>query len=137
MKTNLLQVSVLAVIAAAAVHAQGYPKVTANVPFDFVAGDHTFRAGQYTVDQGRLSGTGLLIECLDHKDAAFALANSIQSSAVRSHGRLVFHRYRNTYFLSEVWVGGGQGRWIATTHRERELAAKGVMPQVTTLLASR
>ena len=137
MKTNLLQVSVLAMMAVAAVHAQSYPKVTANVPFDFTVGSHTFRAGQYTLDQAGVSGPGLLIECLDHKDAAFALAHSIQSAAARSDSRLVFHRYGNTYFLSEVWAGGSQGRWIAITHRERELAARGLTPEVTTLLAAR
>ena len=52
MKTNLLRTSIAAVLAATAVYAQGSHSLKANVPFDFVVGNHTLRAGYYTVESG-------------------------------------------------------------------------------------
>jgi hypothetical protein len=35
---------------------------------------------------------------------------------------LVFHKYGNSYFLSEIWTGLGQGRQLPKSEREKELA---------------
>jgi hypothetical protein len=136
MKQNFLRISAFAMIAAAAVHAQSSGTLTANVPFDFIVGNQTLHAGQYTVDQGNIGGE-VIVKRMGHKDAAIAMTNAIQSVALQSEARLVFRRYGNTYFLTEVWVGGASGREFRKTRQERELAARRVVPVNTTLVTSR
>jgi hypothetical protein len=136
MKTNLLRASILAVVAAAAVYGQSTKTLKVTVPFDFVAGNRTLSAGQYSVAQGSVSGS-VIINSADHKGCAIVLANAIQSAAAPNQGKLVFHRYGNTYFLAEVWGAGACGRQIPQTKRERELAVRRLPGDNTTLTASR
>src|SRR5712691_10280680 len=134
MKTHLLRTSILAVLAAAAVHAQGQT-LRVNVPFDFILRSQTLRTGQYTVDQGAISGA-VIIKGVDHQGGAVAIGLALQSVAVQNEGKLVFHRYGNTYFLTEVWGPGNYGRQLPKTNREREMAAQLLIPHNTTLVAS-
>ena len=47
---------------------------------------------------------------------------------------MVFHRYGEAYFLSEVWVAGrGMGRKVFPSHAEEELDAKGAEMQIAVL----
>jgi hypothetical protein len=34
---------------------------------------------------------------------------------------LVFNRYGQTYFLSQIWTGGDQGRQLFKSNREKEI----------------
>ena len=52
MKTNLLQTSLVAVLAAAAAFAQSPTRLHATIPFDFLVGDKVMPAGDYKVDRG-------------------------------------------------------------------------------------
>ena len=72
MKKHLLRISVFAVIAAAAAHAQNFTRVQANVPFDFVVDGQTLQAGQYTVGQGKVGGV-VVIEATDRKGHSAAI----------------------------------------------------------------
>jgi len=48
-----------------------------------------------------------------------------------NQGTLVFNRYGNDYYLSEVWpAGGSTGRELLKSHTERELARKAQEPQI-------
>lgn len=52
--------------------------------------------------------------------------------------RLVFHRYGNTYLLSEIWPEGYDcGHQAPVTSRERELKARNRVPDETIVLAMR
>jgi hypothetical protein len=136
MKKNLLRISVFAVIAAAAAHAQNFTPLHANVPFDFVVDGHTLRAGQYTVDQGKVGGV-VVIEPVNYKGDASAIGIPIQSASGLRDTKLVFRCYGNACFLSEVWGIGDYGRELLKTDRERELAAKRLAPENTTIAAAR
>jgi hypothetical protein len=136
MKKHLLRISVFAVIAAAAAHAQSFTPLHANVPFDFVVGDHTLHAGQYTVHQGKVGGV-VVIEPVDRKGDAAAIGIPMQSASGPIDTKLVFRCYGNACFLSEVWGIGDYGRELLKTDREREMAAKRKVPENTTIAASR
>ena len=134
MKTNLLRISIVAVLAAAAVFAQSSTRIQANIPFGFIVGAKAFPAGQYTVDRGPGSGV-VAIKSADGKDGAMVLTMPRYSTVTRDTGRLVFHRYGDTYFLSEVWEPGNDGHQLSPATRERELIAKLATPTNTTIAA--
>jgi hypothetical protein len=124
MKTNLLHISIAGVLATAAAFAQTSIALNANVPFDFIAGGKALPAGHYTVSQG--PGAALLVRSQQSdgagKAAVFAIATPAYSRGGRHDSRLVFHRYGNTYFLSEVWGPGSDGKELPATIQERQLA---------------
>lgn len=136
MKTHLFGLSVLAAAMAVGSYAQGSIPVTANVPFDFIAGSRTFHAGQYTVREGPARG---LIEVRSENGAVSAMAIGIglESGFATTHPRLVFLRYGNTYFLSQVWGFGREGEELLQSRRERELTARRLTPENVVLRASR
>lgn len=135
MKTNLLRTSLAAVLAAAAAYAQAPSPLQANVPFDFIIGNQTLRAGQYRVDQVKVPGA-VVITCSDCKGTAIALGPALHSFISRNEARLVFHRYGDTYFLVEVWGPDQDGRQIPRSRQEQELTARAARP-VTILAALR
>ena len=134
MKTNLLRISMVAVLAAAAAFAQSSTRMQANIPFGFVVGGKALPAGHYTVDRGPASGI-VTIRSGDGQGAAMVLTVSLYSTVTRDAGRLVFHRYGDTFFLSEVWEPGNDGHQLSPSPRERELEAKLAAPTRTIIAA--
>ena len=134
MKTQLLRMSMFAVVTAAAVYAQNPQVEKVSVPFNFIVGSKTMPAGQYTVEDVRpllilKSGDGGILNLI---------TDSIQSLDAQTVGKLVFHRYGTQYFLYEVWTPGStSGRQVSTTGRERELAAHHGVQTGTTVVAAR
>jgi hypothetical protein len=52
------------------------------------------------------------------------LTNAVQTSIEPSQGKLVFHRYGDEYFLSQIWQAGvNAGRELPKSRREIEVAA--------------
>jgi hypothetical protein len=135
MKTHLLRTSILAVVAAVAVHAQSL-NFRVNVPFGFIVGSQTLPAGQYSVNL-QADSSVVTIHCLDQKGAESVIGFPLAAAGAQYEGNLVFHRYTNTYFLAQVWAGGSYGRKLSTTRWERELAAKRLNPDNTTIVATR
>jgi hypothetical protein len=137
MKKHLLRISMFAVIAAAAAHAQDFTRLHANVPFDFVVDGQRLQAGQYTVGQGKVGGV-VVIEATDGKGHSAAIGVPMPSAAgPSSDTKLMFRCYGNACFLSEVWGIGEYGRELPKSSRERELAAKRPVPANTTVAALR
>lgn len=91
-------------------------------------------AGQYTLVQG--PGT-LIIRSVDRTGAAIVLTEGLRSNVAAKDGKLVFHRYGDMHFLSEVWAPGQDGRRLPAANRERELAAGLPAPATTTTAAVR
>ena len=135
MKTNLLHTSIVAVLAATAAFAQSSTPLKTTVPFDFNVGTQALPAGQYTLDRGPASRT-MMIRSDDGRGAAIVLAQPMFSVVARDAGKLVFHRYGSTYFLSEVWSSGNDGQKLPTTNPERELAAMRATPVHATIAAA-
>ena len=136
MKTHVLRVSIVALLVAVAGHAQSSLPLHANIPFNFVAGSATLNAGLYTVDQGN---AGLInMRTTDGETGTFLFAAAGECAGNQTASRLVFHRYGNTYLLSQIWTAGNNcGRQVPVTRRERELAARHRAPDETIVLAMR
>ena len=105
--------------------------VTATIPFDFVVGDKTLPAGRYIVSAATNDGTGLRIENRDGKYLAFRLSNPVAQKSQKHQVKMVFNRYGQQYFLTQIWSGDGSGRELRPSKMERnlqqELAANAAM----------
>jgi hypothetical protein len=102
-----------------------------NIPFEFHAGEKTLPAGTYTVQK---RADAILISD-GSGNASAVLANPIDNKAYKLKDLVVFHRYGEERFLSEVrWSGYSTARGLVTSSAERQIAK--VMPAETVKLAA-
>jgi len=108
--------------------------VVVDVPFAFVAAGKTLPAGHYIVSH---VSDSLRIHDRENR-GMFVPTHSVQRPLHENESKLVFHRYGETYFLSEVWVGGSNlGRTLFTTKAERELAERGAEQELAEVRAGK
>ena len=126
MKTQLIRNVSVALLAAASVFAQGSQRLTVQIPFGFHMGNSILPAGQYTVDAPAPSV--LRLNSSDSNSTAIILIHAVEkSNASRNdlQGKLIFNKYGDKYFLSQVWSSGNTtGRELPKTKREVEAAAE-------------
>jgi hypothetical protein len=103
-----------------------------DIPFSFTMADHTFPAGRYTVQHMgdpvlRIVGAG--------RQSALVMTNRVERRAQESSRKIVFHRYDDVYFLSEVWDSAVSiGRKVPMSRAEKKLEKTGDERQIATLL---
>ena len=124
-----LLVVMMIVAASASAKAQSLAyKLTANIPFDFSVGGKKLPAGKYWISRGQQSNGDqiLQIRSVDGHANISRLTIPVVTLDPVAKGTLVFHRYGEEYFLSEVWPAGGlTGRELPKSHAERDLERKG------------
>lgn len=122
-----------ALLAASCFPAQSGERVVANVPFDFMVRNQHFAAGSYTMipDSG-----GAIVLIRGEEDSLFVLSISTESRKISPRARLIFNRYGDQYFLSEVWPAGRSGRQLLPSKAELEIARGGAKPEIVALLVS-
>lgn len=127
----------LALLMSAAASAQTV-HLKANVPFNFIAGHTRFPAGQYELLSTGNGDSVLVIRSLDSKPQALVLSNSCESRCPSAGTKLVFHRYGQRYFLSQVWMKGDNiGHQVPASSWEVEVAKDFSMDEVVVLVAKR
>jgi hypothetical protein len=102
-------------------------KLTANIPFDFSVADKKLPAGKYWVSRAQQGQGDMIVQIRSAAGNANVLRLTIPVSSLypTRQGSLVFHRYGDEYFLSEVWPkGGSTGRVLPKSKAERELKRK-------------
>lgn len=115
----------------APVQAQSPGYIVAEIPFPFTAGNTTLPAGHYVIKPQ--SASLLAIQTPDGQVRAVVLARSIRGLAPEDQGRLIFNRYHNRYFLSQVWASGDTvGRQLYKSDIERELGRRKPRYQMAT-----
>lgn len=122
-KRSFATLGVVALLAAAS--AFGQQKVRYDIPFEFHFLDKVIPAGQYDVVVGSSTmRNALSLECYASGTHVFAVTHGIGGGAnLASEGHMVFNKYGETYFLSEVWTPGySEGGALAKTKTERETA---------------
>jgi hypothetical protein len=125
MKTRaLVMAGVMALTAMATTRvAQAQETVVVNIPFDFEAGKTTLPAGEYSVKVSNPTHSLILISRKDSTASAFINTNAVVSVNMQTESKLVFNRYGDRYFLSQVWSeGNSEGRQLLKTAREKEIA---------------
>lgn len=67
--------------------------------------------------------TLLLIDREDPAESAFLPTQAVDAHEIQSESKLVFNRYGNRYFLSQVWSAGkSRGQKLSRSDREKEVA---------------
>jgi hypothetical protein len=103
--------------------AQSSP-VRGNVPFSFTVGSKTLPAGTYDIRSVSVRDANtLLLQARDGSRSMMVGSNAAEANKGADKTKLVFNRYRDQYFLAEIWVEGAtRGRQLPKTSREKELA---------------
>lgn len=134
--------SLLLSLAALSARAQSTSSVVITIPFDFKVAGKTLPAGDYIVRRStQASAEGLLIRRTNSRASAFILTKPVQAGAKQEDSKLVFNRYGNQYFLSQVWTSGRSfGRELFKSRQERslerEMARNGAEPQTVAVIVS-
>jgi len=139
--TMFVGIMALAFASAVAASAQNQRSLVVNIPFEFSVKGKTLPAGEYIVSRSAgADQTSLKIERRDGGIGAVVLTMLIDSREIQEQSRLLFSRYGEQYFLSQVWIAGDdQGRKLFKTKRERslevELAGNKAAPELVAITA--
>lgn len=128
----------LSLVATAQAQMPGVP-IRASIPFDFMVRGRTLPAGDYSIERINDDPAGLVLKNVNDKhDNIVFETEPIQGERPARHNVLVFNRYGDDYFLSEVVTAGEQtGRELAPSHAERtlrrEMAKNQAEPETVTV----
>ncbi len=122
-KQSFLMAGVLVLSSMAATQvARAQQSMVVDIPFTFTAGSATLPAGEYRVQKMDQNSAVLLIHCWDARASALVITNAAQAKEPQTESKLVFNRYGNRYFLSQVWTAGSiRGRQLPVSPREKEM----------------
>jgi hypothetical protein len=105
-----------------ALYAQTY-QVSAKIPFSFHVGDAVVPAGEY-----QLGATGnkpiLQLRSRTTGRGNFVTIKTGAENTEHRRSVLVFNRYGDAYFLSEIWDESGIGSKVPTTKSEKEYMSR-------------
>ena len=137
MKRNVMLSAVaLALLMTTAASAQTIA-LKVNVPFSFIINRATLPAGEYSVASVDDQGRTLAFRSLTSNTSNLVISNSCQNLKPVGRTKLVFHRYGDRYFLSQVWIEGmNEGHELPANSREKEVAKDFSMQEVV-LMAKR
>ncbi|HYR82459.1 MAG TPA: hypothetical protein VE422_00115 [Terriglobia bacterium] len=102
-----------------------------KVPFDFYVDNTPMTSGTYVV---RLTDNRQILQLngQDTHKGVFSMSNPASSPAAPNKNALVFTRYGNQYFLSEVhWAEGRIARQLLKREAEIEIAKRFTGTQIT------
>jgi hypothetical protein len=120
---------VLTIVAAgASANAQSLQyRVTANIPFDFSVAGQKLPAGKYFINRAQQGDGDMVVQIRSTDGHSNVTRLTIPISAYNpvNKSKLVFNRYGDDYFLSEIWpAGSATGRELPKSRAEREVARK-------------
>ena len=121
---------------AAPASAQSLGRVQVKIPFDFVAGKKALPAGEYTLDRSQLNL--LTVRRTDGSASAIFSAIPADSTSALSRTELVFNRYGDQYFLSQVRPSADTLVYrVPRSKIEERLARSSPGPEVVSVAANR
>lgn len=120
-----LMFGLLSLLAMASAHAQTNTEQRAHISFSFTVGNRTFPAGDYRVlrlnpvsDQAALA-----IKSMDGRWSVITLTRPIEAARPQEKAKLIFSRYGDQYFLSQVWTPAeSRGLELPPARAEKALA---------------
>jgi len=131
--------SLLLILTVGTVSAQSEQIGVINIPFNFIIGQKILPAGEYTIRPNQTdSKTVWLVQGNDTQAGAFFLTIPVLARETQEKTRLVFHKYGDQYFLSQIWTAGdNSGRELSMPRKEVELAKNTAERSKVSLTASR
>ncbi|HUS08878.1 MAG TPA: hypothetical protein VMZ30_00320 [Pyrinomonadaceae bacterium] len=110
-----------------------YP-VRAKIPFNFSMGDKKFQAGQYTFSRFSPDGKIMLVSSVDANTSVFQSTIGTDVLTAKNGSELVFHRYRDQYFLEQIWTAGERrGTEVPKSRSERTIREQSARTQRSNL----
>jgi hypothetical protein len=100
--------------------------VVVNVPFAFGDGSQNFAAGRYSIRMDEQK----VLAIRGESNSGFAMAWFERDSHPAETTKVVFRRYGDQYFLSEIWIAGESSHTYRLPSKEekREEAANKEVP---------
>ena len=93
--------------------------MVATIPFAFHDGSHTFPAGEYQI---RCESNILSVQSTDRENVGVHMTIAELRTRTTGMGRLIFNKYGDQYFLSDVWLAGSDsGRKLVASRQEQQL----------------
>lgn len=98
--------------------------VKATVPFNFTVGELAMPSGTYTIKASSIAPRLLMLRNWDAQVNVMSLGETTDSNP-RYVDVLVFHKYGDQYFLSDIYSGGaGPNIHYPTTQAEKRAKAQ-------------
>jgi hypothetical protein len=122
LKTIVLAMSAVAMLGTTGLYAQ--TGIVANVPFNFTVDTVKMAAGEYTL--ATTSETSGVLQITNRETGASVLVNAqkmLSTHEGQGSGMIIFHRYGDRYFFSEVWTAYGLRGRTQPSKLEREIEA--------------
>ncbi len=139
----LAMASLSLMLAVVPAYADPDSEVRADIPFDFIVGNNTYPAGSYAVQYIDPQGVFLIQIGEDGSRLIVLWRNTVPAKSIHDNlPKLVFNRYGDQYFLTQVWAGGeSNGREFRQLATERELAKEHLagavsVPEVVSIAAT-
>ncbi|MGO9403331.1 MAG: hypothetical protein ACLPVW_07655 [Terriglobales bacterium] len=133
----LIVVTLVMLSGMAAAQLDSRSKIAVQVPFEFVAANKIVPAGEWVVQIAIEEGNVLDIRNAHTNAGVFSTSSRSEAKQPASHYALVFRRYGDRYFLSEISLQGSKiGYRLRESKAEAELRARNVSSTEETVLAS-
>lgn len=129
-------------VSAIYVNAQGKTLIrNVEIPFDFSVGNKTFPAGVYSVTSVNQEKIMLRLSSGDGREMIHIITSPVRAKEIPTTSKLIFRRYGETYFLSQIWeLYNDQGHQLAKSRTERsverDLSKRGERPAIVDLVAT-
>lgn len=126
MRNRMFALSVFVLLLAVSAVAAPSDRLMAEIPFDFNIGEKSMPAGHYIVSSN-LTGDGS-VQLISSENSRHHVVVMTHPGDRRMYtgdeSKLVFNRYGNTYYLSQIWYGSGASlsRELRVSKSEREMA---------------
>ena len=107
------------------VQAQGNNSFRISIPFDSMVGKKLLPAGEYriTMVPGAASRVAVIHSTDGRTSCVVGTTTPVEARETSSQSKLVFNRYGNQYFLSQLWEAGrSNGQQLRKSPAEREVA---------------
>jgi hypothetical protein len=125
-------------LAVTSARAQNAREVAVSIPFDFYAGNTALPAGDYYIRFNFNGAPVMKIEKQTGSAGIHLLTHPVQSNTIQDGSKLVFTKYGEQLFLSQVWSAGrSTGEELNKTNRERglkqEIARRRAKPEMVSV----
>jgi hypothetical protein len=135
--TWILAIAMIALSGAAVAQMLSNARLVTQVPFEFVVGNHIVEPGEWVVQSATSDGMTLAIHNRAAKLNFYSNFSRGDIANASSANELVFKRYGDQYFLSEIRLEGSKIAYkLPESKAETELRAKNAPMSESILLAS-
>jgi len=113
--------------------------IRANIPYSFVVNNTTLPAGKYVIQvlNSNASDLSLLeIRSANGKTTVLFETDPVTVPGLAPRTELVFDKIGDTYFLSKVFLQGGEGNQLLKSKTQRRLEENGSIAENHSIAAS-